>query len=389
MRESRTVAIAFVTAATFIDLVAYSIAVPVLPDLSQRLGASPTIIGLLFASFGVTMLGFSVPMGAVSDRIGRKLPLVAGCAALACSSVLFASADRLPWSFASPLFQGAADAVTWVVGFALIADLYGPEERGARHRVRDVRRELRLPVGPTLGGWLKPAASVFRFLRSLPRRARWDRHSLAWLPEARGTGESVSTAALLRVPSVAMCAIAVVVAGATIAMLEPVLPLFLSDSLGLGPARIGLMFGVAAVASTGLHPVFGHFADRWGGWPLMIAGLTAIGLVLPVLSFTDSFVSTTALYVLVAVAVSLVVTPSLAFMAETISAAGVGSFGVAYGVYNFAWAVGLLAGPAYRRDSSTKWVSSAGAAVGPVVLLITFLLVLRTFESVRSLTGGY
>ena len=136
LRRSRVAAVALVTAATFIDLVAYSIAVPVLPDLSLRLGASPTVIGLLFASFGVTVLGVSLPMGVVSDRVGRKLPMVAGMAALAASSLLLAQADRLPWLFAARLVQGAADAVTWVVGFALIADLYGPDERGRVIRIR-------------------------------------------------------------------------------------------------------------------------------------------------------------------------------------------------------------------------------------------------------------
>ena len=71
---TRAFAVALVTCATFTDIVAYSIAVPVLPDLSRRLGASPTMIGLLFGSFGVTLLVVSVPMGAVSDRIGRRLP---------------------------------------------------------------------------------------------------------------------------------------------------------------------------------------------------------------------------------------------------------------------------------------------------------------------------
>jgi MFS family permease len=33
-------------------------------------------------------------------------------------------------------------------------------------------------------------------------------------------------------------------------------------------------------------------------------------------------------------------------MAEATSDAGLGSFGVAYGLYNVAWGVGLLAGPA-------------------------------------------
>ena len=126
--RARTVTL--VTAACFTDIVAYSIAVPVLPDLSRRLGASPTVIGLLFGSFGVTMLLVSIPMGAVSDRVGRKGPILGGLVALAASTVLFAYAKELPALFTARLVQGAADAITWVVGFALIADIFAPEERG-------------------------------------------------------------------------------------------------------------------------------------------------------------------------------------------------------------------------------------------------------------------
>src|SRR5207249_7422030 len=115
--------LALVTFATFTDIVAYSIAVPVLPDLSRKLGASPATIGLLFASFGATLLCAAIPMGAVSDRIGRKGPLVGGLIALSMASVLLAFADRLPSLFVARLAQGAADAVTWVVGLALIADI--------------------------------------------------------------------------------------------------------------------------------------------------------------------------------------------------------------------------------------------------------------------------
>ena len=51
------------------------------------------MIGLLFASFGVTLLTVSMPMGAVSDRIGRKAPIVGGLVALAAATLLFAFAD--------------------------------------------------------------------------------------------------------------------------------------------------------------------------------------------------------------------------------------------------------------------------------------------------------
>jgi len=46
LRHSRITAVAFVTLATFADIVAYSICVPVLPDFARRLGASPAQIGL-------------------------------------------------------------------------------------------------------------------------------------------------------------------------------------------------------------------------------------------------------------------------------------------------------------------------------------------------------
>src|SRR5262245_5754522 len=154
LKGSRSTVVALVTFATFADIVAYSIAVPVLPDLSRRLGASPTVIGLLFASFGVTLLTVSMPMGAVSDRIGRKGPMAGGLCALAAASLLFASSTTLPWLFAARLVQGAADAVTWVVGFALIADLYDVNERGRVTGIVMMGTSFSVMIGPTFGGWL-------------------------------------------------------------------------------------------------------------------------------------------------------------------------------------------------------------------------------------------
>src|ERR1700674_2563074 len=106
LRSSRAFTVALVMLATFTDIVAYSVAVPVLPDLSRRLGASPTMIGLLFASFGVTLLIVSMPMGAISDRIGRRAPMVGGLLALAVATLLFAFSASLPLLFAARLVQG-------------------------------------------------------------------------------------------------------------------------------------------------------------------------------------------------------------------------------------------------------------------------------------------
>jgi MFS transporter, DHA1 family, solute carrier family 18 (vesicular amine transporter), member 1/2 len=347
MRPARSATVALVTFATLIDIIAYSIGVPVLPDLSRRLGASATTIGLLFASFGVTVLAVSVPMGAYSDRIGRRGPLVGGLVALSASTLLFAVAERLPALFAARLVQGAADAVTWVVGFALIADLYGPEERGRVMGLVMSGTTFGFLIGPALGGWLYERGGAQLPFLTLAVLAALGAIGFAVIPLPTRTEqhEQVPLRAVLRVPSVAACSAAVVLGGGTIAMLEPIVALHLAEKIGLGPSRIGLVFGVGAVASILLHPYFGGIADRSGGRRLTMAGLVAMGLVLPVLGLMSSFGSAATLYLVNVVPIAMVVTPSLTYMAEATSMAGVGSFGVAYGLYNFAWALGLLIGP--------------------------------------------
>jgi DHA1 family solute carrier family 18 vesicular amine transporter 1/2 len=348
IRSSRALTVAFVTYACFTDITAYSIAVPVLPDLSARLGASPTMIGLLFASFGVTLVTVSMPMGAISDRIGRKPPMVGGLIALAGASALFAFAESLPWLFAARLVQGASDAVTWVVGFALIADLYRPEERGRVMGLVMSGTNLAFMGGPTIGGWLYETGGIrlpFMFVAAL---ALAGAIAFLWLdvPDERSAREAVPVGVVLRVPAVAVCVAAVVAASATVSMLEPVLPLYLTATLRIGPARIGYLFGVGAVASTVLHPVYGAMVNRAGGRQLTAIGLVLVACLLPILSFATSYRSAIVYYMICAAAISLIITPSLAYMAEATSSAGAGSFGVGYGLYNMAWGAGLLGGPA-------------------------------------------
>ncbi len=388
--SSRSAAVALVTLATFTDIVAYSICVPVLPDFAHRLGASPSTIGLLFASFGVTLLAVAVPMGVVSDRIGRKAPLVIGMIGLAGATLLFARADTLGWLFAARMLQGAADGVTWVVGFALVADLYGPEDRGRVMGYVMSGTSFGIVAGPSLGGWLYEAGGV-----ALPFEGA---AALAFLcglgflvirSHDRDTGPQKYTIwSVVRVPAVALCALAIVLTGSTLAMLEPVLPLFFSRSLSLSPSQIGWLFGIAAVSSIVMPFVWGPLTDRWGGRRLTFLGLACTALWLPVMALATSFQTALPLMIVQWVAIGLIVTPSLAYMAETTSFAGGDVYGIAYGIYNTAWGVGLLAGPALGGWLFERMGFPKLAFAWAAVLLAATLLLSRVQFQRSNITPG-
>jgi DHA1 family solute carrier family 18 vesicular amine transporter 1/2 len=371
-RSSRATAVALVTLATFADIVAYSAAIPVLPDLSRHLGASPTMIGLLFGAFGITLLTVSIPMGAVSDRVGRKTPMVAGLVALSLSSVLFAFGDRLSFLFAARLVQGAADAITWVVGFALVADLYDPDERGRVTGFVMSGTTVAIMVGPTIGGWLYETGGTRLPFLAVAAFSAVVAAGFVWLdvPRERAPRDIVPMRVLFRTRAVLVCAAVVVAASSTICMLEPVLALHLA-SLGVRPGRIGTIFGTGAVVSAIMHPLFGRLADRFGARRLMLAGLVAMACNVVFLSRTGSFSSVAIFFAVEAACTALVITPSLAFMGEATSQAGIGSFGVAYGIYNMAWGVGLLGGPsiggyAYERIGFWMLASIWGVTLAAV-----------------------
>ena len=369
-------AVALVTFATFTDIVAYAIAIPVLPALSRKLGASPTMIGLLFASFGVTLLTVSIPMGAVSDRVGRKRPIVAGLVALFAASLLFAFADTLPWLFAARLVQGAADGITWVVGFALIADLYDSNERGRVTGIVMMGTSVAVMIGPTIGGWLYEAGGIrlpFIFVALLSAIGTalfmWYR-----VPARHEAVEAVPIGVVLRVPAIAVCAFAVVAISATITMLEPIISLHLA-TLGIGPGRVGTIYGAAAVVTTIVHPFVGRMADRFGSRRLTMVGLAMTMCFVPMMSLVRDYRSAVTLFIITAAGGAFVITPSLTYMGEATNAAGIRSFGVAYGLYNLAWGAGLLGGPAaggflYERFGYVRLLLAWAPTLGVVLLAL-------------------
>jgi predicted MFS family arabinose efflux permease len=267
---------------------------------------------------------------------------------LAGGTLLLPYARSLPMLFAARMLQGAADAVTWVVGFALIADLYGEEERGRAMGLAMGGSTLGIIIGPFLGGWLYELGGVRLPFLVVAGLAAVNLVVFALVTPRTTTTvvRPTSMRQVLRVRAIVVCALIVIAGAATGAMLEPVIPLLLESRIGLGPASIGTLFGMAGIASSAMHPLYGRLTDRWGGRRLMLTGLLGVALMLPALNFATDFRTAAMVMVPLWLVFGMFLTPSLAYFAQLASQAGVHAYGVVYGIYNVAWAIGVISGPA-------------------------------------------
>src|SRR4029077_20325337 len=96
---------------------------------------------------------------------------------------------------------------------------------------------------------------------------------------------------------------------------------------------------------------------------------------LPMLALAVGVKSALALMVVEWMGMPLPITPSLAEMAEVASADGPDAYGLGYGVYNTAWAIGLLIGPALggfafdRAGFPVLLITWSAAAIAATLLL--------------------
>jgi len=90
-------------------------------------GASASLIGLALGVYGLTQALLQVPLGWLSDQVGRKPVIVAGLCLFALGSVIAAEAQSIYGIIAGRMLQGAGAIASTVM--ALVADLTREEQR--------------------------------------------------------------------------------------------------------------------------------------------------------------------------------------------------------------------------------------------------------------------
>ncbi|MGQ0701178.1 MAG: MFS transporter [Panacagrimonas sp.] len=142
-----------ITLIVFIDVLGFTVVIPLLPLYAQEFGASPAMIGALFSIYAVCALFAGPVLGRWSDRYGRKPILLISQLGSMLSFVMLALAPSLLWLFLARALDGIT-AGNVATARACISDVTAPKDRSAAFGVIAAAFGFGYMVGPAGAGLL-------------------------------------------------------------------------------------------------------------------------------------------------------------------------------------------------------------------------------------------
>jgi DHA1 family multidrug resistance protein-like MFS transporter len=360
---------------------------PVLPLFASYLGADPAAVGSVAAVSAFTGVLFSIPIGMLSDRVGRRKMLL-------CSALVFASAPFC-YLFVTKLWQlalvrfyhGLATAAFVPVAMAQVADLF-QEERGERMGWFSTATLLGRFVAPLAGGGLigflafNPLLSyravyvlcgaaglltLFLIVKVHEPEKTTPCHR-SWAETFQALGAVMANRAILVTSGVEA---AILFAYGTF---ETFLPLY-ALARGLSAYEVGICLSAQVISLALTKPTMGRFSDRHGRPPQIFAGALLGAVSIGGFALLDSFLSFLLLSIIFGVSMSTLTSATSAFIADLSRTAR----GSAMGILGSIMDVGHTTGPlvagfvAGTLGYHFSFITAAAVLVGVALLFATLV----------------
>lgn len=149
--KRRGLAVAY--GAIFAQYFSFGGVVTLLPVYVSDIGMDAFHVGMLLTVFSVVFIIIQFPSGALSDRKGRQLPIVAGLGLGIVSLVLLPTQTAFPLLAAVMVLYGLAYGLLFPSISALVADHSRPDERGIATGIFHALLTAGVAIGaPVMGG---------------------------------------------------------------------------------------------------------------------------------------------------------------------------------------------------------------------------------------------
>ncbi len=283
-----------------VDLLGFTIVMPLLAPFAKTYHFSPIQIGMLMAAYPLCQLVAGPILGRLSDRYGRRPVLVFSQAGTAISFLILGLSQNFTIMLLARMLDGASGG-NILVAQAYIADVTKPEHRARSYGMIGAAFGVGFVLGPLLGGLIVSLPIADEWRLRLPFLVAAGFSTIAWvlvltrLPEshpvdgkARPSARVVSWRGLtdtIRLPGVGRLVLLGSLNVLAFAALEGTFALFLRERLGW--SERGAMFGfaflglVSALVQGGLIrrlvPKYGEARLILVGLACSLVGFTALG----------------------------------------------------------------------------------------------------------------
>ena len=144
-----------------VDILGYTIILPLLPFYAEHLGATPTVVGMLVSAFAVCQFVAGPLLGRLSDSVGRRPVLIVSQIGTLLGFLILANAHVLWLVFLSRIIDGLT-AGNLSLAQAYIADVTRPSERSKSFAVIGIAFGIGFLVGPAVSGLLAGDGNLSR-----------------------------------------------------------------------------------------------------------------------------------------------------------------------------------------------------------------------------------
>lgn len=341
----------------FIDLIGFGIVIPVLPYYAEgtKFGATPTQVGLLFASYSVMQLVFSPVLGRLSDKYGRRPILLMSLLGTAIGFLVLGFATTLLMLFIGRIIDGISGG-NISTAQAYIADVTTKENRAKGMGLIGAAFGLGFVFGPAIGGILSrwginvpflfagglALANAVLLYFTLPETVTPDHPARVSAASGRGWRQLLVA---LREPRLAYVLAIYFLGIVAFSIMTATFSLFMMFRLGYDAFHNGWVFAFVGIISAAIQGgLIGKLVKRFGEPLLIIVGallFSASLFVIPFVTLASGLSVLLALGATTAIGQALSA-PSLSSLAsKTASAAEQGGvLGVMQSVASLARAVG-------------------------------------------------
>src|SRR6476661_1783736 len=143
--------------ATFMLLLDITVVNVALPDIQKELPTDLTGLQWVVDAYTLTLSAFTLTMGALADRFGRRRLFVIGVGLFTLASLLCGLATNATFLHLARGLQGIGGAAMFATSLALIAQEFQGPERGTAIAAWGATIGGAVAVGPLVGGALTDA----------------------------------------------------------------------------------------------------------------------------------------------------------------------------------------------------------------------------------------